>query len=398
MGLLDGVGTSNLFTSSASQDAAREGVAQNVLSGGVEAFQQQNYNEALTKFKQAAALAPRSATAINAYAYMAQVYQSQGDVNSAIDVYKKSLQADNQNLDTHIALGNLYITANRPQDAQAEYEKAVRIDPSASTRYYLGQAYIQTGEYGKAEQEFQRIKNLQPNSPYGDFGLGQTYAKAGRYTDAINAFGAAIGRKPDYWEAYSEMGYAYADMGNFDQANKIATQLSAQYKQGALALSLSAYIVQKTPPKMDARLSTGTFLASLGPGSNLPVLGAGLATANAQQLTSIVFSFNGPMDPRSVENVMNWNISRAIGTNLANTYNNGWAPPSTEVQLPGTPVAVQYDRQKMTATVYFNITQNAAANGTIDPSHIQFTFKGVSANGVAIDPTANDYTGFSGFF
>ena len=28
--------------------------------------------------------------------------------------------------------------------------------------------------------------------------------------------------------------------------------------------------------------------------------------------------------------------------------------------MPGTPVAVQYDRQKMTATVYFNITQNAA--------------------------------------
>lgn len=398
MGLLDSVSTSNLFKLSADQEAGRQNIAQRSLLAALDSYQKKNYDEALTKFKQAAAIAPSSSVSVNAYSYMARIYQTQGDTESAIGAYKKAIQIDGKNIDTRLALGNLYITAERPEEALAQYEEAVKLDPSAPTRYYLGQAYIRTGDFGKAELEFQRIKDLQPDSPYGDFGLGQTYAKAGRHADAINAFEAAISRKPDYWDAYAEMGYVYADMGDFEQANKIATQLSNQYKQDALSLTLSVYIAKKTPPKMDARLSTGTFLASLGPGTGLSVLGASLATPNSQQLASIVFAFSGSMDAKSVENVANWDISRAIGTNLANTYNYGWAPPSTEALLPNTPVAVQYDKINKTATVYFNIYQNAAGNGTIDPSHIQFSFKGVSVDGVAMDPTADNYTGFSGFF
>ncbi|MBI5938082.1 MAG: tetratricopeptide repeat protein [Betaproteobacteria bacterium] len=364
----------------------------------MDAFQKKNYDEALAKFKQAATIAPRSAATVTAYNFMSQIYQTKGDLESAIDVTKKALEIDNKNLDTHIALGKLYILNKQPEEARAVYEKALQIDAGASTRYYLGQAYMQSGDYNNAELQFNKIKALQPDSPYGDFGLGQTYAKAGRHADAIKAFEAAISRKPDYWDAYAEMGYVYADMGDFDQANKIATQLSNQYKQDALSLTLSVYIAQKTPPKMDARLSTGTFLASLGPGTALSVLGTSLATPNSQQLASIVFAFSGSMDAKSVENVANWDISRAIGTNLANTYNYGWAPPSTEALLPNTPVAVQYDKINKTATVYFNIYQNATGNGTIDPSHIQFSFKGVSVDGVAMDPTADEFTGFSGFF
>lgn len=398
MGLLDSVNNSNLFTASSSQDAGRENIAQKSLISGLDAYQKKDYDTALAKFRQAANVAPRSTAAANAYVYIARVYQTKGDTESAIDAYKQSLKVDNTNLDTHLALGNLYITANRPEDARDEYLKAVKIDPSAFTRYYLAQSYLQTGEYDKAEQQFQQIQRLDTKGPYGDFGLGQTYAKQGRYSEAIQSFEAAISRKRDYWDAYAEMGYAYADMGDFDQANKIATQLSNQYKQDALSLTLSVYIAKKTPPKMDARLSTGTFLASLGPGTGLSVLGTSLAAPNSQQLASVVFAFSGAMDAKSVENVANWDISRAIGTNLANTYNYGWAPPSTEALLPNTPVAVQYDKVNKTATVYFNIYQNAAGNGTIDPSHIQFSFKGVSVDGVAMDPTADNYTGFSGFF
>lgn len=398
MGVLDSVAVSGLFSVSAELSAKREGIAQNALRGAVDAFQKKNYDEALAKFKQAATIAPRSAATITAYNFMSQIYQTKDDLGSAIDVTKKALEIDNKNLDTHIALGKLYILNKQPEEARAVYEKALQIDASASTRYYLGQAYIQSGDYGNAELQFNKIKELQPDSPYGDFGLGQTYAKQGRYAEAINAFEAAISKKTDYWEAYSEMGYAYVDSGDFDKAKEIATQLSNQYKQDALSLSLIAYIAQKSPPKMDARLSTGTFLASLGPGTALSVLGDSLVYANSQKLSSIVFSFSEAMDASSVENVMNWTISRSYGTNLAENYNYGWSPPSTEVELPGTPVSVVYDKTNKTATVYFNIYQNSTGDGTIDPSHIKFSFSGVGENGVQIDSTADEFTGFSGFF
>lgn len=399
MSIFDGiVSVSNLFTASADLTAKREGIAQNALRGAVDAFQKKNYDEALTKFKQAATIAPRSAATVTAYNFMAQIYQTQGDLKSAIDVAKKAAEIDSKNLDTQLALGNLYILDKQPDEARAVYEKALQIDAGASTRYYLGQAYMQSGDYGNAELQFNKIKELQPNSPYGDFGLGQTYAKQGRYDEAIRAFENAISRKTDYWDAYSEMGYAYVDSGDFDKAKEIATKLSNQYKQDALSVSLNAYILQKSPPKLFSRQSTGTFLASLGPGTNLPVLGDSLIYANSQQLASIVFSFDQAMDRASVENALNWSISRSDGPNLANTYNFGGPVASTETQLPGTPVSVYYDSLNLTATVYFTIYQNATGDGTIDPSHIKFTFNGVGANGVKIDSTANDFTGFSGFY
>jgi hypothetical protein len=47
--------------------------------------------------------------------------------------------------------------------------------------------------------------------------------------------------------------------------------------------------------------------------------------------------------------------------------------------------------------VLFSVSQNSTADGTIDPSHIKFSFNGKDATGMTMDPKANEYTGFSGF-
>jgi hypothetical protein len=49
----------------------------------------------------------------------------------------------------------------------------------------------------------------------------------------------------------------------------------------------------------------------------------------------------------------------------------------------------------MTATVYFNIQQNATADGTIDPSHIEFRFNGKDIFGLTMNSDFDQYNGFS---
>jgi hypothetical protein len=47
--------------------------------------------------------------------------------------------------------------------------------------------------------------------------------------------------------------------------------------------------------------------------------------------------------------------------------------------------------------VLFKVSQNSSANGTIDPSHINFSFSGKDVVGLSMDKSADMYSGFSKF-
>jgi hypothetical protein len=120
-----------------------------------------------------------------------------------------------------------------------------------------------------------------------------------------------------------------------------------------------------------------------------------LENAGAEVSVTMEFLFTKEMDPASIENRFNWNISRASSANIAETYNFGDVIPTTEVTLEPVPDYVIYDPDSLTATVGFTIRQNQTADGTIDPSHIVFKFEGEDMYGVAMDPDGDEFSGFS---
>jgi hypothetical protein len=120
-----------------------------------------------------------------------------------------------------------------------------------------------------------------------------------------------------------------------------------------------------------------------------------LQTADASKTFTMKFQFDKEMERSEVENVMNWRIGRSSGSGPGTAYNFGLPAPQTEVQPPPIPVTVYYDAEEMTATVYFKIQQNANANGTIDPSHIEFRFAGKDIFGLKMNPDFDQFTGFS---
>jgi len=62
------------------------------------------------------------------------------------------------------------------------------------------------------------------------------------------------------------------------------------------------------------------------------------------------------------------------------------------------PDYVSYDSRSLTATVFFTVRQNAAADGTLDPGHIEFSFRGTDRFEQRMDPRKDQWTGFSGVF
>jgi hypothetical protein len=153
---------------------------------------------------------------------------------------------------------------------------------------------------------------------------------------------------------------------------------------------------QVDPPKMMYARSTGTFLYMMPSKTRLSVMNEYLENADAEMTFKMVFQFDKQMDRESVENEFNWNITRATGAGPGQAYNYGFPIPDTEIKPPLFPEHVYYDADSLTATVYFKIQQNADANGTIDPSHIEFKFSGTDIFGYAMNTKYDQFTGFSG--
>ena len=387
-----------IFGSASNRSAQLNNLALRELDKGLNEFTGKQYELALRSFNKAIRLSPGSDTAINAYDYMARTQLSQSDFQGAIESYQKALKIDPKRDDLHSQLGNIYTLEERFDEAAAEYELAVKNNPSAANRYSLGQGYLGVGRLDEAKAQFELVRQQSPKDPFGNFGLGQVYARQERYDYAIQAFDAAIETKGDYWEAFAEKGFALTDSGDTVEALDIAESLVSNDE--TLAAQLSQYIYEKSKPRMTATYASevyAPFLATLGPATPLIGMNAYLATANAEMGLSMVFQFSKPMDKASVESASNWSIERAIGSGLADGYNLEIALPTSEVALPSMPYAVYYDQAEMTATVMFKVTQNAAATGTIDPSHINFSFSGKDALGLTMDESADMYSGFSSF-
>jgi hypothetical protein len=99
-----------------------------------------------------------------------------------------------------------------------------------------------------------------------------------------------------------------------------------------------------------------------------------------------------------VENIVNWSIERSEEAFPAGRYNHGLPTEATEVTPALLPVNVYYDEKAITATVRFTLTQNQTADGTIDPSHIVFSFNGKDADGNDMDAQYDQFMGFSKSF
>ncbi len=392
------VSASTLFSAPLAQAARLDTLATRALNAGLEAYIAKKYEEAVPYFRRAAGLYPKSDIANNALEYMARSYSQLGDQSSAIKTYQQSLRQDPSQSGVYLALGNTLVVADRLDEAVAAYEQAVKLDPSAANRYSLGQGYLAVGRYDEAERQFEQVKQTAPREPQGDLGLGQVYAKQGKSGEAVRSFQQAINIQQDYWTAYSEMGFALVDDGQFEEAKRVAETLETP--DATLAQSLVQYIYEKAPPRMTAAQTDDRFtpfLSSKGPGTLLKDLSPKLASPDSEHLFSMVFRFDKPMDRASVQNVGNWLIGRAQSPSLANQYNFGNLLPSDEVAPPKLPVMVFYNESDRAATVLFVLKQNSQGTGTIDPMHLQFSFKGSDVLGVTMDESSNDYSGFSGF-
>jgi tetratricopeptide (TPR) repeat protein len=76
-------------------------------------------------------------------------------------LFKKSLALDPQSADTHLQLGIFYSDQNRDQDAIAEFEAAISLNPdNPDPHYRLAQVYLRIGDKQRGQAELQIYEKL----------------------------------------------------------------------------------------------------------------------------------------------------------------------------------------------------------------------------------------------
>jgi tetratricopeptide (TPR) repeat protein len=384
------------FAVMSQQPAQLESIANRALASGTDLYMQGQYEAAIKAFQRAIGLSPQSPYATDAAHFMANAYLQLENVEGALRAYRDAIRLNPYSDSSHLKMGHLYFAEERYPEAVDAYEQAVRLNPSALNRYALGQGYLQAGRMRDAETQFREVKRLEPRQVNGDFGIGLVYSQEGRYAEAIRQFEATLELQRDFYDAHAEIGYAYADMGDIEAATQQLDELTG--KAPELADTLSRYIYKVEAPQIAFAVAEGSFPYSLPPKTPVAALDDYLANAGATKNFTVIFQFTKQMDRAQVENRFNWQIGRATAGGPGQAYNYGLGIPATEIALSPIPLTVLYNDQTFQATVTFAVTQNATADGTIDPSHIEFAFNGRDQFGITIDGDHDQFNGFRGVY
>lgn len=225
-----------------------------------------------------------AAEALNRLLASAQEAASQNDYATAAQDYQQFLEKKPDDAAVHFNLGYAYTALHRPAEAQAEYRKAISLDPKMAPAYlnlgltllpsdpraaveplekaaeltpdqirpklFLGAALERSGKLPPAIEQYQAAEKLDPKNPEIPLALGRALLAAGRAGDAEQQFRGLLAMGPEAGDP------APAHLG-------LARALVAQKKPGDAAAEFGLYLAAR-PDDADAQLERASLLADLG--------------------------------------------------------------------------------------------------------------------------------------
>ncbi len=140
----------------------------------------------------------------------------------------------------YLSYGSVYFQRGYMDQAEASFRLALRDDPaSAEALYGLGSVYLKQGRMEQARENFERATKHQASYPdtlanaWNNLGLLAT--KEGRTAEAIPYFQKALELSPDHLIALDNLGNAYRQQRNWDEARKTLEHAVAVGPQDAEA-------------------------------------------------------------------------------------------------------------------------------------------------------------------
>jgi len=135
-------------------------------------------------------------------------YQMKGDLEEAVDLYKKSI-ATHPTAEAYTFLGWTYSFMGRLDDAIEECRHAIKVDPEFGNPYNdIGAYLIEQGQFDEAipwfQQAMQARRYESPAFPH--LNLGRVYEKKGQWDRGVDSYKQALTLNPQYALAKKALG------------------------------------------------------------------------------------------------------------------------------------------------------------------------------------------------
>ncbi len=149
---------------------------------------------------------------------LAKYNYERGNNEKSLAYYQECVNTYPGNARTRILLGSSYYTLNRLDEAEAQYDKALEIDPT-SILAMEGKARtaLKRDRTDEALDLYRRLKPYMPNNPEFWSGYGYAALCQNKYAEGRDAFLRAIQLSPDS-RVYYYAGLAYAYLEDWDPA------------------------------------------------------------------------------------------------------------------------------------------------------------------------------------
>ncbi len=122
-------------------------------------------------------------------------------------LYRETLARNPDSWMSHTNLALLLLDADKPQEALAHLEAAVRLRPrSAEVANNLGVALQQLNRLPEAETWFRSAVRLRADYPEAEYNLGMSLLSAGDIAQARTHFERAVALRPSYAAAHNQLG------------------------------------------------------------------------------------------------------------------------------------------------------------------------------------------------
>lgn len=169
----------------------------------IKAYQNQNYDEALNLFLQADEEDSNYSQEL-IFAFISNLYSSQGDFENAAAYLEKSLELK-PDYRGYVTLGMDYHVLKNDEKAEEAYKKAIALNKEKGEAYAsLGALYLGQEKYSAAIENLEKATVFEPKLAVPHANLAVAYALAGRKAESDVEFAAAEQLKCPNLEEFRE--------------------------------------------------------------------------------------------------------------------------------------------------------------------------------------------------
>lgn len=156
-----------------------------------------------------------------AHNYLAQALADQGDLDAAVDHFKKALAIKPDHLKSHINLANVYISTGQADRAIYHLNRALEKDPTDARLYNnLGALYEKTGDARAALVNYRKAVALNPGYAPAYDNLAVVEANTGDLAGAVGHFQQALAINPRSAGTHFRLAVTLVQAGREEEAKQ----------------------------------------------------------------------------------------------------------------------------------------------------------------------------------